>query len=207
VRWFLPKDEDFVSLFDQASENILHGLKLFRDMVADRRVTAAEVEAMKAIEHQGDQIAHETFGKLNSTFITPFDREDIHALISRMDDVLDAVDAACSRIYLYRVGVVPEPVLRVANLLVAAAEQMRRAVVLLHDNKRRREALAVCVDINRLENEADQLHREVIGDLFANSHDAIEIMKLKEIYTILEEAMDRCEDVANAIESIIIKAS
>jgi predicted phosphate transport protein (TIGR00153 family) len=205
VRWFLPRDNAFLELFDQSSENILKGLKLFREMVADRRVTAAEVEAMKAIEHEGDHIAHETFGKLNSTFITPFDREDIHALISRMDDVLDAVDAACSRIFLYRIGVVPEPVVRVADLLVAAAEQMHRAVVLLHDTKRHREALAVCVDINRLENEADQLHREVIGDLFADSHDAIEIMKLKEIYTILEEAMDRCEDVANAIESIIIK--
>ncbi len=207
MRWFLPKDEDFVALFDQASENILKGLRLFRDVVADKRVTAAEVEAMKAIEHQGDHIAHETFGKLNTTFITPFDREDIHALISRMDDILDAVDAACSRIYLYRIGVVPEPVERFADLLVTAGEQMHRAVVLLHDSKRRRDALAVCVDINRLENEADQLHREVIGKLFADSHDAIEIMKLKEIYTILEEAMDRCEDVANAIESIIIKAS
>ena len=208
VRWFLPKSDDFLQLFDQASANTVRGATMFRELVGDPSDLPAKVERLKEIEHEGDRLTHVTLSKLNSSFITPFDREDIHALISRMDDILDAIDAASQRLVLYRVGVMPERLLAISDLIVKSTEQVRKAVAFLQDRRRHPEALAACVEINRIENEADALHREALADLFDNcAHDAILVIKLKEIYSLLEEATDRCEDVANAVESIIIKGS
>ena len=207
MRWFLPKNDDFLNLFDQASENIVTGVAMFRDLVADGSNLKTKVESLKEIEHEGDRITHRTLAKLNTSFITPFDREDIHALITRMDDILDAVDAAAHRLLIYRITDVPERVATLGSLLVTQAAEVRKAVVALHDRKRHKEALAACVEINRLENEADAVHREALGELFNNGLEPVLLIKLKELYTILEEATDRCEDVANVIESIIIKSS
>lgn len=204
----MPRDNDFLKLFDQASTNILNGMLLFRETVAaGLDGLAGRVDEIKKVEHEGDRITHRTLAKLNTTFITPFDREDIHALISRMDDIIDATDACSQRLLLYKVKSFPPRFLQFADLLVAAARQVQAAVLALHETKRHRDALASCVEINRLENEGDALHRESLAELFANVTDAIEVIKLKELYTFLEEAMDRCEDVANVIESIIIKSS
>jgi len=207
VRWFLPKNNIFLDFFARSAENIVSGVALFRELLGDVEGRAGKVEQLKEIEHQGDRITHQTLAKLNTTFITPFDREDIHTLITRMDDILDATDAAASRLIIYRVGEAPAALTRLADLLVQSAGQVREAVVTLHDRRRRQTALSSCVEINRLENEADSVHRKALAELFSGATDAIQLIKLKELYSFMEEATDRCEDVANVIESIIIKGS
>jgi uncharacterized protein len=205
VRWFLPQNHDFLDLFDKAAENTVKGVRLFREMLDHPGEFSPMVERLKEIEHEGDRFTHQTFAKLNTSFVTPFDREDIHTLATRMDDVLDATDAAAQRMVLYRITEVPRHLVRLADILVQACVEVRRAVVALHDQKRHKDVVEACVEVNRLENDADVLHREALGELFANCSDAIQIIKLKDLYSFLEEATDRCEDVANAIETMVIK--
>ena len=207
MRWFLPKTEDLITLFDQASANIVEGVSLFRQLAGDLSSVRSGVEQLKEIEHGGDRLTHLTLDKLNTSFITPFDREDIHVLATRLDDILDATDAAGQRLVVYRITKVPPEFLTLADLLVESAKEVQKAVLALPNRKKREEAIASCVEINRLENEADVVLREALGDLFANAHDAIEVIKLKELFAFVEDATDRCEDVANVIESIIIKGS
>ena len=207
MRWFLPKKVDFLDLFDRASANIVQGVKLFRELLEDPTDFPAKVERLKELEHEGDRITHEAIAKLNATFITPFDREDIHSLATRLDDILDSADAAAQRLVVYHITRVPPQLKALADLLVTSAEEVHNAVVILHDSKRHKEALAACVEINRLENDADVLHREALGELFANATNAIEVLKLKDLYAFVEDGTDRCEDVANTIETIILKSS
>jgi len=207
MRWFLPKKVDFLDLFDRAAVNTVEGVTFFRGILDDLSGLPAKVERLKEFEHEGDRITHEALNKLNATFITPFDREDIHSLATRLDDILDSADAAAQRLVVYHIAQVPQQLKALADLLVASAKEVHKAVVVLHDNKRHKEAMAACVEINRLENDADVLHREALGELFANNPDAIEVLKLKDLYAFLEDATDRCEDVANVIETIILKSS
>ncbi len=207
MRWFLPKTEDFITLFDMASANIVEAVCLFREVAGDLTRVATGIEKLKDLEHQGDRITHETLDKLNTTFITPFDREDIHTLATRLDDILDATDAAGQRLIVYRITKVPPKFLELADLLVESAKEVQKAVLALPDRKKLTSAITSCVEINRLENEADVVHREALAELFDNAHDAIEVVKLKDLFSFLEEATDRCEDVANVIETIIMKGS
>lgn len=207
MRWFLPKDNRFLEVFDLASGNIVRAVELFCKLLKEPGELAARVEELKELEHQGDRYTHETLARLNSSFVTPFDREDIHALATKLDDILDAVDATGHRLLLYGVGQVPQRLVQLADLLLASAREVQKAVVALHDPRRHKEALTCCVEINRLENEADQIHREALADLFANYEDPVDIIKHKDLFAFLEEATDRCEDVANIIETIVIKAS
>jgi len=207
MRWFLPKDRGFLDLFIRASANIVDGVVLFRDLLADPRDLKTKVDRLKELEHAGDRLTHSTLDRLNRAFITPFDREDIHALITHLDDILDAVDAASQRLVLYRITEMPEALKSMSEVLVASAKEVQKAVLALHDPRYHADARAHCVEINRLENEADAVHRRALAQLFAECTDAVEIIKLKELYQLIEEATDRCEDVANVIESIIIKSS
>ena len=207
MRWFLPKNEDFQGLFGEASATVVRGVTALRDMLRDPSNLAVKVTQLRDIEHDGDRITHRTFEKLNTSFITPFDREDIHALISSLDDVLDAANGAAQRLVLYQINEIPPRLLALSELLVESAEAVRVAVVALADKKKHKPAMQACVEVNRLENVADTMHREALADLFANSKDAIALLKLKELYEFLEEATDRCEDVANVVEGIIIKTS
>lgn len=207
MRWFLPKNEDFLQFFDEASANVVRGVTALRDMLADPVDLKAKVDGVRDIEHEGDRITHKTLERLNISFITPFDREDIHALISRLDDILDAANGAAQRLVLYRITDIPERLRSLSALLVDSAAAVREAVLALPDRKKHPAALKACVEVNRLENVADTLHREALADMFANLTDAIALLKLKEMYQLLEEATDRCEDVANVVEGIIIKSS
>jgi hypothetical protein len=207
VRWFLPKTENFTALFEKSSANIVEGVTLFRALAGDLTSVATGIEKLKDLEHEGDRITHETLDKLNTTFITPFDREDIHTLATRLDDILDATDAAGQRLVVYRITEVPPEFLTLADLLVESAKEVQTAVLALPNRKKREEAIASCVEINRLENEADVVLREALADLFHNAHDAIEVVKLKDLFSFLEDATDRCEDVANVIETIIMKGT
>lgn len=207
MRWFLPKTTDFQELFQRATTNLGTGVRLFRQLLDRPGEYSPLVERIKQVEHEGDRLTHQTIERLNTTFITPFDREDIHALISRLDDVMDAVDAAAQRLVLYRITEIPRNLVRLADILVLSADELAKALVALHDRRKREEALDACVEVNRLENDADVLHREALADLFANCTDAVTVIKLKDLYAFLEEATDRCEDVANVIETVLIKGS
>jgi predicted phosphate transport protein (TIGR00153 family) len=207
VRWFLPKSDEFLTLFQQASDNIVAGTALFHAITLDPSNLKEKVERLKELEHVGDRLTHETMDLLNKRFITPFDREDIHALVSRMDDIIDVADAAAQRILLFRIDTIPVQLQRLAEILHASSKELQKAVMALHNTKRHDDAIKSCVEVNRLENDADVVHREALGELFANSVDAITIIKLKDLYGMLESATDRCEDVANVIQSIIIKSS
>ncbi len=207
MRWFLPKTEDFITLFDKSSANIVEAVSLFRQVAGDLTLKESGVEKLKDLEHEGDRITHETLDKLNTTFITPFDREDIHTLATRLDDILDATDAAGQRLVVYRITKVPPKFVELADLLVESAKEVQKAVLALPDRKKLTSAITSCVEINRLENDADVVLREALAELFDNAHDAIEVVKLKDLFSFLEEATDRCEDVANVIETIIMKGS
>lgn len=207
MRWFLPKNEDFLQFFDEASANVVLGVTALRDMLKDPTDLKAKVDHVRDIEHDGDRITHKTLEKLNTSFITPFDREDIHALISRLDDILDAANGAAQRLVLYRIDEIPARLLALGELLLESSAEVRKAVVALPDRKKHAAAMKACVEVNRLENVADALHREALAEMFANLKDAIALLKLKELYLLLEEATDRCEDVANVVEGIIIKSS
>jgi predicted phosphate transport protein (TIGR00153 family) len=207
MRWFLPRNDAFTDLFGLSSANILAGVTLFRDLLDHMDDLPGQVDRIKACEHEGDRITHQTLDQINTTFVTPFDREDIHTLIVRMDDILDAVDAAAARMLIYGVKESTPFLVRFADQLVASAEQVRLAVSVLHDRDRHAEALTACVEINRLENAADSTIREAITELFRGTPDPLQVIKLKDLYVFLEEATDRCEDVANIVETIILKSA
>ena len=207
MRWFLPKNHDFLELFDQASANVVRGATLFTEILRDPRDRDAKVEQLKEIEHEGDRITHRTFATLNTSFITPYDREDIHTLASRLDDVLDLTHATAQRLRIYKLDEVPPRLIALGELLLAATKEAQKAVVALHERKRQIEAITACVEINRIENEADVAHREALAELFSGKPDPIELIKLKELYALLEDATDRCEDVANVVETILLKNS
>jgi predicted phosphate transport protein (TIGR00153 family) len=202
-----PKEENFLPQFNQSAQVIVDAAKALDALAGDFTDVELKVARIKQLEHQGDQIAHQTYDLLNRTWITPIDREDIHVLVAALDDVLDFIDATAARIMLYKIGS-PTAELRAATaLIVQSTEAVQRAIGLLSDLKHSKEILAACVEINRLENEADTVNRIAIGKLFETSTDPIYIMKWKEIYEYVEEATDRCEDVANVLETIVMKAS
>jgi predicted phosphate transport protein (TIGR00153 family) len=176
-------------------------------MIADYSDLEAKAAQIKTIEREGDRITHETLDALNKTFITPIDREDIHALITRLDDILDLIDAAAHRLLGYRIEAPTPELVVIASQLVKPIETVKSALLLLDNMRHRRRILDLCHEVNRLEHEADVLHRNAIMRLFDEEKDPVRILKLKEIYENLEEATDRCEDVVNVIESVVLKNS
>ena len=207
LNWMFPRQPIFQEHFERASEVVLAGARSLHELMSDYRDVELKARSIKSLENDGDRITHDTIDALNKTFITPIDREDIHALISKLDDVLDLVDAAAHRLVIYKVDAPTPELIAIAAQLVKPVEAIKAALRLLHNMKNARKVLELCVEINRLEEEADALHRIAIVNLFDNERDPVRIMKLKEIYEILEHATDRCEDVANVIEAIVIKNS
>jgi uncharacterized protein len=200
-----PKGREFYELFTRSAGQVMAAANALDELVNNFVDVPAKVARIKDIEHACDKITHECFERLNKTFITPLDREDIHALITSLDDVCDAIDATAIRLQLYRVDK-PTPMLKdMAALLVRCTKTVHDAVVRLDEIKNPEQILAECVQINKLENEGDQLLRKAVGDLFDTEKDAISLIKWKEIYELLEQATDRCEDMANAIETVVLK--
>jgi predicted phosphate transport protein (TIGR00153 family) len=207
LRFLFPKQVDFLQYFDRGCDKVLEGAVLLHETVSSWKDVELKVQKIKAVEHDGDRITHETIETLNKTFITPIDREDIYALITKIDDILDLIDAAASRFVLYRIDRPTPELVTMCEQLIKPIKEIREALLLLDDMKNAKKILMHCVEVNRLENEADDLRRLAVGNLFENEKDPIRLMKLKEIYETLEEATDRCEDVANVIESVVIKNS
>ncbi|HPW17243.1 MAG TPA: DUF47 family protein [Candidatus Aminicenantes bacterium] len=202
-----PKDRKFFDLFRKDAANLREGAVALQDLVDRFEDVERKYERIKRIEHQGDAITYELFSRLRDTFITPLEREDIHGLASGLDDVLDCIEGVASRMWIFKIDRPTPEVKALVDIIAKAVEQIDEAV----DNL---ESLGhvhdFCQRINVLEHEADVIARRAIGDLFAKAGTPEEIkdlIKFKELYTRLEETADRCEDVANVIEEIIVKST
>ena len=197
----------FFDLFEQHAERTREAAALLAAMVCEGADPERQAELVKMAEHAGDEVTHAVIERLHQSFITPIDRGDIHELISRMDDVLDLVEASAERIWLYGIRTMEPDARELARVLEQAVIEMGEAVRCLRDLKDRPALLAHCTEINRLENVGDQLLRRAMARLFTDSSDAIHVVKWKEIYDYLENAIDRCEDVANVIEGVALEYS
>lgn len=205
LRRFLPREEDFFTLFESHAALTVEGAKQFVNLVTGGHNIRALAARIKEIEHETDVITHSCVERLHTTFITPFDRDDIHRLITRMDDVMDFIESASERIALYELRDMTEEVRDLAAVLVRATEEVAHAVGGLRDIKRSRPVLEHCIEVNRLENEGDEILRNAVAKLFKESTDPLLVMKWKEVYEALENATDRCEDVANIIEGVVLE--
>ena len=198
----IPKDGRFFDDFILLAQEIHKASGILVDMLAGDTPRWDAADELKALEHQCDQVAHDALNRLNQTFVTPLDREDIHTLILYLDNVMDMMDAAGGCIRLYRIQNLRYGARELADVISRSTQQ----ILLATQKLERRQGLEEhVVEINRLENEADQIHREAIGRLFAEEQNAIEVITWKEILDLLERATDECEDVANEIEGVVVK--
>ena len=198
-----PRDENFFELFRKQAAGVREGCRELHEMMVQYDRLEARASRLKEIEHQGDLVTHELFERLNRTFITPLEREDIHNLASGLDDILDSVEAIASRFVLFNVRQTTPQAIQLCAILDECGKQVEQAVDHLKDFKG---LMAFTIEINRLENEADVISRHVVADLFSGRHDLLDVLRWKELYGRLEAATDQCEDVANTIEAIVLKS-
>lgn len=201
----IPRETKFYDMFVDMARNLIDGARLMKALLENFQDVPAQVAKLKDIEHRGDDMTHAVMTKLNQTFITPFDREDIHRLTSSIDDVLDLLNAAGDRIMVYKIKAVTKESAQLAGLILQQSEELERALSKLEKNQP--SVMQHCVEINRLENEADRVTREAVGGLFDTEKDPIALIKIKELYEVLELATDKAEDAANVIESVILKSA
>jgi len=200
----IPRESKFFRMFAEVSQNLTQGTRLLHDILQNPANMEPRLDQLQAIEHRGDEMTHGIITALNQTFITPFDREDIHRLTSSLDDVLDFVNAAGVRLRLYKIKTPPSIAAELAAMIVEQSEELAQGVSLLEKNKL---VLEHCVEVHRLENEADRLSRKAIADLFDNEKDPIQLIKIKELYEVLETATDKAEDAANVLEAVALKSN
>jgi uncharacterized protein len=200
----VPRDTKFYDLFEEMAKNVLDGATLLHAILADFQNIEARVQQLNDIEHKGDDLTHSVLVKLHQTFITPFDREDIHELATKIDDVLDFLHAAGERLVMYKIASAPPQAVQIAAVIVKQSEEIYKAVLKLdkHDV-----VLEHCVEINRLENEADRLARTALAGIFDREKDPINLIKQKELIEVLETATDKAEDAANILESVVLKSA
>jgi uncharacterized protein len=201
----LPHDASFFAHFEHQGKKTVEGCRAFLDMVEHPTDLESRAERVKQIEHECDEITHAVVEGLHKTFITPIDRSDIYALITKMDDIMDFVEAAADRVALYEIPVMTKEVGDLARCLVSSAEHVLGAVSSIRDLGKPNGILQHCIEINRLENVADNILRSALARLFKEEKDPIAVIKWKEIYETLETATDRCEDVANIIEGVVLE--
>ena len=202
-RWrLIPRDERFFEDFVAIATQIRRGASLLEEMLAPERPVWEKAAEIKDVEHRCDQIVHDALQRLHRTFVTPIDREDIHALLRALDDVIDDIDASADMLRLYRIEQVRPAARELARLILASTQQVHRGLGALEARKTGSEPV---VEIGRLESQADAVYQAAIGELFDRESNAIAIFKWKEILDMLESATDRCKDVATAIEGILVK--
>jgi predicted phosphate transport protein (TIGR00153 family) len=202
----LPKDTSFFDLFDQLAGKVLDAARALEEMLERWDKLEVRVREMKDLEHECDAITHRTFDKLNLTFITPLEREDIHELASRLDDIVDHIDSTASRLVIYGVKKPTDEAKLLAQVLTRTCIEVQKAVAGLRNLKDPALLSRISVEINRLENESDDILRLALKRLFERQNgDVLEVIKLKEIYEKLESAVDRCEDVANVIQAVVLR--
>ncbi len=202
---FLPKDEKFFELFENHAGILCKAAKLMiTGLESGYEGMCGIAKEMGELEDQGDHVIHDIFARLRSTFITPFDPEDIQALATAIDDVLDGIDDLTFRIVAYRLDPIPASVLGIAEMVYSSCSLLSLALNALHHKK---PVIDLCIEINRLENEADKIERMMLAELFRSEKDPIALIKQKEIYELLETITDRCEDVADVIQNVAVKNS
>jgi predicted phosphate transport protein (TIGR00153 family) len=201
----LPKEEKFYDFFLSQVRLISESAALLLDgaKAGNSQLSQAALR-IKMLEQKGDDIIHEIYTRLNQTFITPLDPEDLHSLSSHLDDVLDGIEDAAHRMVAYHVDPIPQRVVEVCYHILACAKALEAAFEALNKNQK---LIDHCIEINRLEDAVDNLVRRAVQDLFENEKDPIQIMKLKEIYELLEQTTDYCEDVADALQNVVVKNS
>jgi uncharacterized protein len=198
----IPRERRFYDLFEQQAATIIRSAGLLEQALADVANLATCQREIKALEHQGDEITHEIVSTLNRTFVTPFDHEDIYALASGLDDILDYIEEVADTANLYGITTIPEPARELARLLALAVAQLEEAIGKLESGKGIDEHSA---EVHRLEDVGDSTSRRAIAELFSGQHPVLEVIKLKDLYGLLEDALDRCETVANVLEGIATK--
>ena len=202
---FMPTEGRFFQLFDEHAEQVAQGSRELAELMANFDDIERRTRSIETLEKRADKIAHATIELLHKTFITPIDRDDIHRLITRMDDILDLIEDCAHSIFLYDVrGVTPDAA-RLAGINVACGAKVKEAVGLLSNMEHAQRILAVCNDIDRLESEADHVMRSAMARLFREEPDVRQVIKLRSIYELLEQMTDRCQDVANIIEGIVLE--
>ncbi|WP_037608489.1 DUF47 domain-containing protein [Streptacidiphilus rugosus] len=200
-----PRETSFYDMFAASANNLVTGSKLLLELLgADVAARSEIADRMRAAEHAGDEITHSIFHQLNSSFITPFDREDIYSLASSLDDIMDFMEEAVDLVVLYEIDALPKGVEQQIEVLSRAAELTAAAMPNLRSMANLTE---YWIEVNRLENQADQIHRKLLAHLFSGQYEAIEVLKLKQIVDVLEEAADAFEHVANTVETIAVKES
>ena len=202
---FIPREEKFYDLFEELINKIEEGGKVFLCMVETYEYPLPKITKLKELEHEADVITHRTYEKMHKSFLTPLDREDIYALVNKMDSILDMIEASAARMSLYKVKKPTKVIIDQAKILNEAISKVKLIVYAMRDMKNAKMIIDACVAINTLENEGDIVLRTAMVDLFENEKDAIELIKWKEIFERIEEALDVCEDVSNIIEGIVLK--
>jgi uncharacterized protein len=202
---FLPREHGFFDFFDQHAAKTVEGAKEFVLLASNDVDIRLAAKRIKEIEHETDVITHHCVEALHKIFITPFERDDIYRLITKMDDIMDFVEAASERIALYDITRMTDESRALADVLLRSTEEVQRALKSLRDMRHAEAIIKSCIDINRMENEADEILRSAVARLFKEEKDPIAVIKWKEIYENLEAATDRCEDVANIIEGVVLE--
>ena len=200
---FIPREEKFFSDFVSLAEELRKGARLLKQMLASSPPDIAKVEEIKGIEHACDRITRSIIDRLNRTFITPLDREDIHALAGSLDDVMDAIDAASAVVRLYKIQNVRAGARRLVDIIVDSADLLCEGMTALGNDSKA--VLEYAARGKQLEHEADRVHQDSIVELFDQEKDPIAVIKWKEIFDFLEAATDRCEDVGNLLEGVVVK--
>ena len=200
----IPKEESFFDLFEQLVGVLVNAAGVLVAATEHADMLPEHAKRLERLEHDGDQVTHEIMTRLNRTFITPLDREDIHGLTTDLDDVLDLIEAVTERFILYKVTTITPQAQQIAKVIQQQVQEIHQIMPKLRHLKRE-QILRHCIEINRLENAGDRLLRDSLGALFDGSRDALAVIKWRDLYTLLESATDKCEDVANVIEGIVLK--
>ena len=202
---FIPREKKFFDLFEESARNMVKAAQELKGMVNTWEDIEGRAGEITELEHRGDTITHQIIAQLHCTFVTPFDREDIALLAQTLDDVTDFIHAAADAIVIYKIECPTQRAKELADIIVQAATEVERAMPQLRHRGELKQILQRCVEINRLENMADTVFRSAMGELFNDSTDIAQIIKWREIYEHMEEATDRCEDVANVLEGVALK--
>jgi len=202
---FMPHEERFFDLFEESADNMVKAAEILKDLIYSWDDVGEKLAEITELEHQGDRITHRIMEQVHRTFITPFDREDIALLAHSLDDVTDFIHAAADAMFIYKVDRPTQTARELSDIIVLAASEVGKSLPYLRHRGRLKSVLEQCVELNRLENEADKIFRSAMGELFDNTSDIAEIIKWREIYEHMESATDRCEDVANVLEGVALK--
>ncbi len=202
---FLPREEKFFDLFEQSARNMVKVAEALKELVDSWQYVDSKIAEITELEHEGDSVTHQIIAQLNRSFITPFDREDIALLAHSLDDIVDFIHAAADSMFIYKITSPTQRAKELADVIVQGAAEMEKAVAGLRKRSDFKTMLERCVEMNRLENVADDIYRSAIAELFENTTDIAQIIKWREIYEHMESATDRCEDVANVLEGVALK--